>query len=287
MKKKADRRRAAIISRLFEGGGIDVTTLLSDDQFKRSFDKPSAQTLYGDMSDIEGMLNNDAWGIVDKQPGSLRVKLADYRAWERRGFTVGFEPGSRTDELNRIAKCVVGELLSYPDVVYLGAGTTVFQVAVELLKCSERRAEKVVTDNLAVVELFRNRERLIRGSSDPPELVVLGGVAKFDKAHISLDDNLLQLQGIRVTKTIMSCTSFVPRTGVITSNTLALQKGMVLQGMTDGALIIPAEGGKKDQGGNKLTLPDAGVTRHIVTSGLFGTEEEQLRGHGFQVHTVD
>jgi DeoR/GlpR family transcriptional regulator of sugar metabolism len=285
--KESDRRRAIMIRQLFREGRINIKEFRERPSIRRSFRNLSLPTLTADLGVITDMLSNSQWQLLAHEERGLRVVAPRHSAFEHLGYAVAFDPGSPTEEKNRIAKYIVDRLLVAQDIIYLATGTTVFQIGVELLKSEAGKVNTVLTHNLAIVDLWHGQGRLFPRRQNPIDLIILAGKADFDQGDIVSDEDLSLLNEWQCTKTIMSCTALDAATGQFFSFRQPNLKKTVLRNMRGGKLIIPVTTDKigSEAGGQRIPLPD--VEKIVVTTALRDEDRAALEAKGFQVHEAD
>jgi len=288
---EACRRRMCMLRDLFATGVLDMEAFGQDPQKRRAFRHMTKPGLYDDVENIMETLKNEKWGILAKDGLVLRVLGQGAFGYEHLGYEGNGAVGSATDEKNRIARFIVDKLLVEQDVLYLSTGTTVFHVALELLKFPVKKAMTVLSHNLAVVDLFRHQGRWfpLPGNRRPIDLVILGGKADFGAGDIEPDEeDVSQLERWKCTKAIMSATAINPLTGEVFSYRLPKLKRTVLRNARVSTLIIPVTHDKVSAhtGGQKIPLPGEGMRKIIVTTGLPDDDRRALEGHGFDVPRV-
>jgi DeoR/GlpR family transcriptional regulator of sugar metabolism len=284
---ESHRRRAVMIRELFREGSINIKEFRERPSVKRSFRYLSLPTLTADLGIIADMLNNAQSQLLAHEERGLRVIAPRHSAFEHLGYAVAFEPGSPTEEKNRIAKYIVDQLLVAQDIVYLATGTTVFQIGVELLRSEASKVNTVLTHNLAIVDLWRGQGRLFPRRQNPIDLIILAGKADFEQGDIVSDEDLSVLSEWQCTKTFMSCTALNAATGQVFSFRQPNLKKTVLRNMRGGKLIIPVTTDKigSEAGGQRIPLPD--VEKIVVTTALPNKQRAALEAHGFQVREAD
>lgn len=283
---KFHTRRIWIIRELFERGEIDVRALAKEPKFIRAFGRVPKTTQTEDLDAIERTFNNSKWKILAREGSTLRVVTPRQLAYEDLGYEIDSES---TREKKAIAQYIVDRLLVETDMVYLSTGTSVYQVAVAILDCPTNKASTILTQNLAIVDLWRHQGGLLPRRQKPIRFRILGGWANFDEAHIDPDTSALRLGGWKCTKTIMSCTALDPTTGEIRSDRQPELKREVLRSAHVGELIIPVTRAKIDEkaGGELIPLPGAKTRNILVTSKLTDDERDSLKRAGFDPHTLE
>jgi hypothetical protein len=187
-------------------------------------------------------------------------------------------------------------------VFYLSTGTTVFEVAVALFDAVEKGAWSdvtVVTDNLAVVDLFCRRtapkDTLLRNIA----FTIIGGTADVKKGDVALGDTdtFAQLRQYAYSTAIVSATKVDAETGTIWSTRQPgtkqrFFKGIAGQGTWVGKLVIPVthEKFEGDRGGLLIYDPEndkSGTERkHIIVTDSLGDMVKQRLDKWYSVEVA-
>ncbi len=279
---ESNRRRIKLIRELFENGEIDIRSFEKErnDEFVHS----ARPTLDGDLKAIEKLLSNERWHILARVKRGLRVTMPEQFWFDKKvGYEIDPAPESETEQKAKVGRYIVDHLLSEDDAVYFGVGTAVFQTAVALLRTETKRAQTVLTHNLAIVDLWRHQ-----GGYFPRnygiELVILGGKANYAKADI-VTGEVSQLEHQSCTKCVLGCDWLKPISGEICSNDEAeaelKRKVLSLEKLRHATLIIPITASKisRQTGGHHIRLrteaDDREQERDIIVVTTTITPEDQ------------
>jgi DeoR/GlpR family transcriptional regulator of sugar metabolism len=190
--------------------------------------------------------------------------------------------GAATDAKKAIADLIVEEFLGRKnEVVYLSTGTTVYEVSrslVDAIDQGKKDIRIILTDNLAIVDLFCRRARS-SARLQKVELVILGGTAKFGDGDIALETTFAQLTQWEYSTAIVSATKVNPWTGMICSFRQPETKKKFFTGVVVGQLIIPVESSKienTDEGGGGGYIVHNPSTAALRNNKKFSVVTERL-----------
>jgi hypothetical protein len=304
--READRRRYCIIRRLIESpeGRITIGALQADRRFRRAFKHRGNTTLEEDLRELAKLLGaGRSVRVVREGVSTLCWLRAGESSFARKGYCAVDVASEKlrleTEEKRRIGEFIAGRLLDAAmEVLYLSTGTTVYQVALALLNGKRDNVSVVVTDNMAVVELFCQRalsdERLKQ-----LQLHVLGGRVLFDHADIARESEVEHFGRWKCSKAVISVTGINADTGQLYSIREPERKEMLLRDTDIRQVIIPVLPNKMQQGGGRLIhdpreeaqgghdWKQEGRVYKIVTTRLDAGVRTRLERHGYEVWAVD
>ncbi len=296
-------RRYRIIRALLAKDTADkltIDSLLTDRDFKRAFPaitRKDDRPLRKDFEEIAEMLAGPVSVEHKKRSGELLAWRHDRLfGGLRRGRNL--EPASKDEvEAQRrdaeaklyIGKYVVSRLLADPDeIVYLSTGTTLFQVAKALVDSDMSNIRVVLTDNLAILNLFFQKSL---AKEWPPNfaLQLLRGVADFIRGDIAPMD-FKQLAQWDYSTAVVSATAINSSNGRIYSFRQPDTKRAIFDRMSVRRFVIPVKPEKFEaRGGEVVHDPEqrtqAGREYHIVTTCIPREHKEALSRY-YKVHEV-
>lgn len=244
----SDARRFHIVAHAVKNRSAAVAELLADNNFRRRF-KGSEQSVKDDFQYLATTLLPNP--VVLKATPDV-VECRPRQAFADLHYGAG-EKGKRA-----IARLIVDEYLNNPkEVAYLSTGTTVYEAAVALLGAVEKgdksNIDRIVTDNLAVVDLFCSRARESERIRKI-KFTIIGGTADFDQGDVALEeDTFTQLEGWEFSTAVVSATKINEDTGTICSSRQPGTKIRFFRTAVVGQFIIPVTSEKiSPKAGGKL-----------------------------------
>lgn len=283
----ADARRFTILERALKSGKATVDELLGEENFKNRFKAScSRRSLEGDFQELSKLFGKS----VELTASGEEVRILSANAFAHLGY------GLKEPRKCAIARLIVDKFLTKKNkVAYLSTGTSVFEVATVLLeKVEEGNCEltDIVTDNLAIVDLFCNRARHsphVRNIT----LTILGGEADFGQGDVSLGDTS-QLQEWEFSTAVVSATKINPTTGKISSSRQPRTKRKFFETGVVGQLIIPVTSDKisSKAGGKVIFDPRSGNEQEDKKKVIIVTEsmDEDVKARlqpWYDVHVAD
>jgi DeoR/GlpR family transcriptional regulator of sugar metabolism len=285
--KEAEARKFAILQLLCDRAGGDVSFDEARTSLNRRF--PGGPKT-DDLPQLLSLLGGRT--LVQKDRNTFSVQPVDL--FVDQGY------GAGTDAKKAIADLIVEDFFGRKnEVVYLSTGTTVYEVSrslVDAIENGKKDIRIILTDNLAIVDLFCRRARS-SARLQKVELVILGGTAKFGDGDIALETTFAQLTQWEYSTAIVSATKVNPWTGMICSFRQPETKKKFFTDVVVGQLIIPVESSKiesKDEGGGGGYIvhdPSTAALRNnkkfsVVTERLDAEIAEQL-GKWYDVRVAE
>jgi DeoR/GlpR family transcriptional regulator of sugar metabolism len=237
--------------------------------------------------------------------------LKQAKVWEssfsKRGYVISNpdDPNELEDlkAKRRIADFVLADLLAgkSDEVIYLSTGTTVFQVALALVRSEMRGVSYIETDNAAVFELLCH-ESVDAAWTRHVGIRVLGGGVDLDHGdilgHVLHESPVDQFGKPRCSIAIIGVKAINRDTGELYSFRQSAAKAWVLNDLKQCEAIVPVTPDKIGSArGDPIYQPNlqgygqrgkAPERRpiHIVTTQINQKDNEALKRHGYTVHEV-